>query len=491
MLRFLPTGPLAPAPAGSHLSLSLSLSLALSLSLSLPLIVCVCHCVCVCVCVSEYMCIEYVTMYVHVHVHMYSTLASKMEHLADLQRHLEACFHDSKSTTQDSKPASGNTSYTAYYFMRGEDGEPLVNEEDNEAEEGGRGGQTPPRKSSTPKKHSPKSPPKTSERFTREETLGAVPPREAQAQIGALQSELEEVKRWNDALQTRLKESGGTRDVGVGMEKGATAVPSQSPSLAREKYVELESEVDRLLGELEAEKERSQSEREQQETECAALHGELSAARERVGELEQQLRESVMRDAGTSTGETEALNALEEKVEGLQWRLGEAGATAARLKGQLQAEKDDNHQLREEVKEMRRERYQQSPAGGDRAPSVGATASMPNLLLTPDRTPGKTTADSWTSPGVGVGGARGEGLDMRALKQRQEEVTRLNQELQRKCREQLHRSPPSASAAATTSASWQVYTCTCTCTLFTCTLYIRHVHVQLAGGVLYVCMLVF
>ena len=30
----------------------------------------------------------------------------------------------------------------------------------------------------------------------------------------------QEVKRWNDALQTRLKESGGTRNVGVGMEKG-------------------------------------------------------------------------------------------------------------------------------------------------------------------------------------------------------------------------------------------------------------------------------
>ena len=367
---------------------------------------------------------------------VYSELAAKMEHLTDLQRHLETCFHDSQhSNAQDSKPASGNTSYTSYYFMRGEDGEPLVVGDDNE----GGGRQTPPRKSSTPKKS-------TSGNLSREETCGSVPSRETQAQIGALQSELEEVKRWNEALQTRLKESGGTRDVGVGMEKGATAVPQPSrASFAREKYLELEAEVDRLLGELETERERSQEEREQQETECAALSGELSATQERVGELEQQLREAVMRDAGTSTGEAQALGALGEEVEELKQELEQAETVIAQLKGQLQAEKDDNHRLRGEMAELRHQ-----PA------ITGGTSSMPNLLLTPDRTPRKATSESWTSPGVTVGGPH-SGLDMRELKQRHEEVTRLNRELQRKCREQLHKSPPSATTSAA-SLQVSVYT---------------------------------
>ena len=370
-----------------------------------------------------------------------STLASKMEHLTDLQRHLEACFHDSKSTAADSKPASANNSYTTYYFMRGEDGEPLANDEDND------GGRTPPRKSSTPKKSSPRSPPKHGDHFTKEGPLGAYS-REPQAQISSLQSELEEVKRWNDALQTRLKESGGTRNVGVGMEKGASVVEPQVASFAPEKYLELEAQVDGLLGELEAEKERSQTEREQQENECAALRGELSAARERVSEVEQQLKEAVMRDATTSTGETEALAALGEEVKVLQQEVEEAEATIAGLKGQLQAEKDDNQHLRSEVSEMR-QRLQRSPVTVNKSTTT-ATASMPNLLLTPDRTPNKKTSDSWTSPGLAVG-SQGDGLDMTALKERHEEVTRLNQELQRKCREQLHRSPPSASAATATS----------------------------------------
>ena len=369
-----------------------------------------------------------------------STLVSKMEHLTDLQRHLEACFHDTGSNAgQESKPASGNTSYTAYYFMRGEEG--------GEEGEGVDGGRTPPKRSSTPKKRSPRTPPKA-EHLVREEEGE---PQQAQL-VRALQSELEEVKRWNEALQTRLRESGGRRDVGVGMEKGGT--PPIMTSLAQEKYQELEAEVDRLLGELEEEREQSQAEREQQETESAALRGELSAARERVAELEQALREAVVRDAGTSTAEAETIAGLEEEVEELRGELEKAREAVARLDGQLLEEKEDNQRLREELGRKRG-----SPGVGrvDRGTSVGsiaATASAPNLL-TPDRTPGKkTTSDSWTSPGVSVGGGGGEGVDVRELKERHREVTRLNQELQRKCREQLHRSPPSASGHSNT---WQVH----------------------------------
>ena len=331
--------------------------------------------------------------------------------------------------------------------MRGEEGE--------DEGEGVDGGHSPPRKSSTPKKRSPRTSPKV-DRLAREE--------EGEAQeklVRALQSELEEVKRWNEALQTRLRESGGRRDVGVGMEKGGT--PPQSTSFAQEKYRELEAEVDRLLGELEGERERSQAEREQQETESAALRGELSAARERVAELERELREAVVRDAGTSTAEAEALAALEEEVEELRGELEKSREAVARLNGQLLAEKDDNQRLREEL-----QRRRSSPGVGrvDRATSAGpaaaAAASAPTLLLTPDRTPGKTTSDSWTSPGVAVGGG-GEGLDMRELKERHREVTRLNQELQRKCREQLHKSPPSTTGPSTSWQVWQLYTCELQC----------------------------
>ena len=367
---------------------------------------------------------------------VYSTLVSKMEHLTDLQRHLESCFHETRSTTggQDSKPPSGNASYTTYYFMRGDEGEPLANDPDNEAaEEEEIDASSPPKKSSTPKEQSPR----TSPRFDR---------REAQ-QISALQSELEEMKRWNEAMQTRLRESGGRRDVGVGMEKGGS--PPQTASLAQEKLQELEAEVDRLLGELEMERERSQVEREEQETECAGLRGELSAARERVGELEEQLREAVV---GTSTAEAESLRELEDEVEGMGKELGKAREVVARLNGELLAEREDNRKLREEIGRIR-----SSPGRADRGTSTGpavATASAPNLL-TPDKTPGKKNmSDSWTSPGVTQ---EEEGLDVRALRERHEEVTRLNQKLQRKCREQLHKSPPSAAASQPAVASgWQV-----------------------------------
>ena len=70
-----------------------------------------------------------------------------------------------------------------------------------------------------------------------------------------------------------------------------------------------------------------------------------------------------------------------------------------------------------------------------------AASSMPNLYV-PEATPvTKTTSDSWTTPGHGRSGV-GEQLDVSALRERHEEATRLNQELQRKCWEQLGRSPP-------------------------------------------------
>ena len=296
--------------------------------------------------------------------------------------------------------------------------------------------------------------------------LGAVP-RDASQQIAALQSELEEVKRWNEALQARLDQSSGTRDVGVGREKESepqipmAAVP-HTAGFAPERYLELEREVDRLLCELEAEKERSQVEKEQQQRGFAELQAKLEEAEEKVGSLEQQLRAAMSHDAATSS-DALAAESLREEVERLGRDLGEARATVAGLKGRIQAESDDNRRLRAELAELRSASIGTMTTPLMETKSTLATSgSSPAMssLLTPERTP-VVIADSWTSPprgvSAGVGGG-GEPADVRALRERHEEVTRLNQELQRKCREQLRRSPPQSrpGSGGQSTLHWQV-----------------------------------
>ena len=297
--------------------------------------------------------------------------------------------------------------------------------------------------------------------------LGAAP-RDASQQISALQSELEEVKRWNEALQARLDQSGRTRDVGVGMEKDSesripsTAVP-QVTGFAPERYLELEREVDRLLYELEAEKERSQVEKEQQQRGFAELQAKLEEAEEKVGSLEQQLRLAMSHDAATSS-DALAAESLREEVERLGRELGEARGTVAGLKGRFQAESDDNRRLRAALAELRAVSIGTMTTPPMETKSTLAASeslsAMPSLLLTPEQTP-VAVADSWTSPPYGVStgmGAGGEPVDVRALRERHEEVTRLNQELQRKCREQLKKSPPQSrpGSGGHSTLHWQV-----------------------------------
>lgn len=338
-----------------------------------------------------------------------SSLSAKLEHITELQRQLEAAMHDKQP--QESKPASANTSYTAYYFMRGE-------------EEGSEGEQS-PRRSSTPKSGKP-SPARTPQKTPDLSTAL----RDAMRQIGALQSELEEVRRWNASLQARLDETGRTRDVGVGMEKPQASVTVHPPDFAPERYLELEKEVDRLLSELEAEKERSQAEKEEQQEEFSALQDKLQEAEERVVELERQLRSAMKVEAATSTADL----SLQQEVERLRRELEKARGTIAGLRGRIEAESDDNQRLRAELAEVQGPSLKSSPRTQDQ--STFASSSLPNLL-TPDRTPGRVMADSWTSPGHV---RRGDQLEVRALREKHEEVTRLNQELQRKCVEQLKRS---------------------------------------------------
>ena len=201
---------------------------------------------------------------------------------------------------------------------------------------------------------------------------------DAQRQIQALEAELEDVKRWNADLRQRLDESAQKRDA------SPRGVPAQ-------RLGELEREVDRLLRELGEERERSQAEGDQQQR---------------------------MRD------ETERLRA----------ELDEARGVMAALRGRVEAERANARRLRAELDHLRF----LSP---ERDEATMAASSMPNLYV-PEATPvTKTMSDSWTTPGHGRSGL-GEQLDVSALRERHEEATRLNQELQRKCWEQLGRSPP-------------------------------------------------
>ena len=176
-----------------------------------------------------------------------SSLSAKLEHLTALQRHLEESLREAQQQSSSSQESpgklagsGGSTNYTTYYYMRGEEG-------------GGDGTDDGIRASSTPK---------TSAK------LPSVLSR--QAEIDALRAELEETRRWNEARQARLDESMRTRrHVGVGMEKGgaqvAAATEEGERGVSSEKYRELTREVDRLLEQLEAEKERSKSEKRQQQ----------------------------------------------------------------------------------------------------------------------------------------------------------------------------------------------------------------------------------
>lgn len=376
-------------------------------------------------------------------------MSSKLEHISELQKHLEELLHSTPPPSE--APPPSNTSYTSYYFMQGEDSE--------------EGGASPPegtpKKSSTPRKGG--SPRQSPQKYGDGRSMAGrgVPPRDPlQEQVRLLQSELEEVRRWNEALQARLDESGRTRNVGVGMEKdsdstqtprGSTA--QQTSGFAPERYQELEREVDRLLAELETERERSQEEREQQEEGFASLQAQRREAEEKIEDLHKQLRQAMHVDAATSTDDF-TIQILREELEKVKDELDEARRTIAGLSGRAQAESDDNHRLRDELARLRESQTAEKASL--------AASSMPNLALTPEKTPGKSLADSWTTPGrtPGHGLGTGESLDVRELKEKHEEMTRLNQELQRKCREQLKRSPPQTSSSrpgsgGSSSAHWQ------------------------------------
>ena len=373
-----------------------------------------------------------------------SSLTAKLEHLTNLHRHLEDSLRDSQKESPNKSGAS-NTSYTTYYYMRG--GE-RSSGEDEEGEEGIKGTSTP--------KVTPKSK-KTSP--------------QKEAEINALRAELEEMRRWNEALQARLDESRKTRHVGVGMEKGGDAQEEKErSSVPPEKYLELTREVDRLLEELEGEKERSRAENFQKQKELNAIQATLRATENKVRELEENLKAALLRDANTSTDHFQELERLVSELEdaraaiarlkgqlegvqrnnaSLKEQLDGAQGTIARLKGQLDYEGKENRKLREELSDISISSMERSPRKND--PGLASTSSLPNLFSSETPKAGSRT-DSWTNTRTSP---RGDRPDVSALKAKNEDITRLNVELQRKCHEQLLKTPPHSRPSSAGSAHWQ------------------------------------
>ena len=246
----------------------------------------------------------------------------------------------------------------------------------------------------------------------------------------------------NSLTKAKLDKLTRTRDTGVGT---ATDQQQQHP----ERYRELEREVDRLLAQIEAEKDQSCLEREEQQRSVESLQARLRGSEAQVSSLRAQLQ-SARREAEEGGGEREAVDALRGEMEELGQELNQAKDVIAELQEKAELDRSERDRLAAELSNLRL-RQKKPPEVEDK--TTLASSSMPDLL-TPEKNVSKSMTDSWTSPpqmsaGSSSGGGRGDAEELRALKERHEEIARLNQKLQHKCREQLfHTTPPSSGGAA-------------------------------------------
>ncbi len=431
-----------------------------------------------------------------------SSLSARLEHLTALQKHLEESLKArgegvDGGDSPGKQGGSTNTSYTTYYYTDREGG--MENKD-------GAG----PGTSDSPRRQA-----------------GARP--DSEAAINALRAEMEEMRRWNEALQARLDK---TRDVGVGMEKGgASSAKPQGSNVSQEKYVELTREVDRLLEELERERERSRAEHLQQQEEMDAIRETLQNTERKLREMESKLRTALLKEEGASADHEKMVGELEDaratiarlrgQLEGamqnaselrgqadnsrgtiaelrgqidnfrrtvaelrgqlansqsnnaelrgklennrvtiselmgkldasrktiaeLRGQLDNSRSTIAQLRGQLDFETKENLRLREEIADISINSTSLGRSPRKEEQDLNSSSSMPNLLASGDQEGAglrNNTSDSWTSPRTPLA----ERPDVRALKAKNEDITRLNYELQRKCHEQLLKTTPSQS----------------------------------------------
>ena len=181
------------------------------------------------------------------------------------------------------------------------------------------------------------------------------------------------------------------------------------------KLEELHRVNEQLLHQVEGE--------ERREREMASLRTQLEQARLRAAELEQRLSDASQ----------------------LRAKLEAAVSRAEVLKGSLEAEQEDNRRLRAQVTELRLENLRQTLR---EQRDAGLTTSLPDLHAEPP------PADSWTAAASSF--SLGEHPEISELISKHREVTRLNQELQRRCEEKLRgdKHPRPVSAGHVTSY-WQ------------------------------------
>jgi len=284
------------------------------------------------------------------------------------------------------------------------------------------------------------------------------------AELQSLQSRLEEALRWNEALQARLDESRRTRGSSVG---GDSDRGRGMGGADIDKYLELTKEVDRLLEELAAEREKSKQEKLRQEDETRKVRDVLRRTERNVQELKDQLKmamtqreinnsvdvgemarlERELGEARSSVARvTLQFDSSQVKLEEVCLQLDGAREMIAELQAQLDFERRENRRLKNELANT------SSSSAND---SLGAS-SLPNLLSSPRADSSKNKSDSWTTPPPQ---RRGRKPDISALKAKNEDMTQLNTELQRKCEEQLLKaSSSSSSLGQSTERSMHVQT---------------------------------
>ncbi len=183
---------------------------------------------------------------------------------------------------------------------------------------------------------------------------------------------------------------------------------------------EIQRENEQLLHELEMEKGRSKLDGTQMEKKASLLEQELKTTRRKLLSLESQLLE----------------------MSTLQRELERSKAECISLRARLEAAEDHGRRLRSEITELRLSHLHHS--------DDMVASSLPDIRIDtePPINQWGATASSFT--------LGGDHPDLSELIERHREVTRLNQELQRKCEEKLL--TPSASRRSTSSGNdsfWQ------------------------------------
>ena len=184
---------------------------------------------------------------------------------------------------------------------------------------------------------------------------------------------------------------------------------------------EIQWENEKLIHELEFEKERSKLDGARMEKKASLLEQDLKTTRRKLLGLENQLLE----------------------MTNLQRELERSRAECSSLRARLEVAEDHSHRLRTEVTELRLSNLHHS--------DEMVASSLPDLHIDP-----RPPHDEWGATASSFTLGR-DHPGLSELIERHREVIRLNQELQRKCEEKLLTSPSSSRRPTNSSSNsfWQ------------------------------------